>query len=60
MGERSFPEKKQTQHNERDVDEGIAEQEHVQDTAGIFAEKIDERAESGMMFLQAANLVRFE
>ena len=58
--QRAFPEKEQTEHHQRNVDENVGQQQDVQNAARILAKHLDELLEGRMLFLEPAELMRLE
>jgi hypothetical protein len=58
--ERPLPDEDEAKNDERDIDEGVAKEENVQDAARIIAEGAQEIAERGILRLEALDLVALE
>ena len=59
-GERAFPEHDEAEDDERDIDDRVAEQEHVEDAARVIAKRLDEVLQRRMSVLEPSKLVRLE
>ncbi|MEP6585279.1 MAG: hypothetical protein ABJB70_00985, partial [Candidatus Udaeobacter sp.] len=57
---RAFPQKEKTQYDQKHVDQSVAQQQHIQNAARIFAENLYEIRKPRMILFEAAQLVRLQ